>query len=67
MFSLVSPEGCLFAHPSCEINRVLHLFYPLLFHKEEGQLFLMLAVLPLCPVDRTEDTDGDYSDAHLDG
>lgn len=55
----------MFAHSSCEINHVLHLFYSLLFHKGKGQLFLMLAVVSLCPVGKTEYKDSDYPDAHL--
>lgn len=56
IFLLVSPGGCLFSHPSCEIDDVSHLFYSLLFQKRKGQLFLMLAVLSLYPVDKTEYT-----------
>lgn len=39
IFLLVSPGGCLFSHPSCEIDDVLHLFYSLLFQKKEGAAF----------------------------
>lgn len=56
IFLLVSPGGCLFSHPSCEIDDVLHLFYSLLFQKKKGQLFLMLSVLSLYPVSKTEYT-----------
>lgn len=68
IFLLVSPGSCLFAHPSCEINHVLHLFLnSLLFHKGKRHLFLMLAVLSLCPMGKTEYTDSDYSNTYQDG